>query len=78
MSSWRNLFRYTALILLLGAALDLCVVDLLMPDSCDQSIAQSAPGSRADHDCLSLMARAFPGAGQAGRLGLFACSAARL
>jgi hypothetical protein len=52
MPSWRALLKLTAFVLLLGAAIDIFVVDLVLPGSCEDGAAQSSPGSQADHDCF--------------------------
>ena len=52
MPTWRALLKLTAFVLLLGAAIDIFVVDLVFPDSCDDAAPQSSSGSQADHDCF--------------------------
>jgi hypothetical protein len=52
MPTWRALLKLTAFVLLLGAAIDIFVVDLVVPGSCDDAAPQSSSGSQADHDCF--------------------------
>src|SRR5215831_5629789 len=51
MPTWRALLKLTAFVLLLGAAIDIFVVDLVLPGTCDDA-AQSSSGSQAGHDCF--------------------------
>jgi len=52
MPTWRTLLKLTAFVLLLCAAIDIFVVDLVLPGSCDDAAAQCSSGSQADHDCF--------------------------
>ena len=50
--NWRTVFRCTALLLLLGAVLDIFVIDIVVPDSCDEPAPQSGGAPQTDHDCF--------------------------
>src|ERR1051326_6075517 len=52
MKNWRILLRCSALILLLGAAADIFVIDTIVPNWYDESAPQSGTASQRHHDCF--------------------------